>query len=122
MRHFLASVLFILGLSWLICPLAYADKDLGLTMPNYAHKESKHRYRSGKKLSKTVSFFKSKFRSAAHVTSFRAISLPGVKLVHFRNTRPDSDWSGVNISELKGKVYITVLPRLVKKTKQKPRS
>jgi len=48
--------------------------------------------------------------------SFTAISLPGVKMIHFLNHDPSGTWESANVSSIKGKLYIYVIERKPRKS------
>lgn len=92
---------------------ANGPEDLGITLLPSANKIGEHRYTSGRDYEATTKFFKEKFRGLAKVRTYREVSLPNVKYVHYENTNETSAWQGINVYQLKnGQVRIYMLPRL----------
>jgi len=92
---------------------ANGPEDLGITLLPTSSKIGEHRYSSGRDYEATTKFFKEKFRGLAKVRTYREVSLPNVKYVHYENTNETSAWQGINVYQLKnGQVRIYMLPRL----------
>ncbi len=91
---------------------AAAPEELGVTLLPSANRIEPHRYTAGRDWEATTKFFREKFRSAKNVRTFREVSLPNVKYIHYDNTNETSLWQGINVYQLKnGQVRIYVLPR-----------
>lgn len=91
---------------------ANGPDDLGITLLPTASRIEPHRWSSGRDWEATVKFFKEKFRGLKNVRTYREVSLPNVKYVHYENTNPTSAWQGINVYQLKnGQVRIYLLPR-----------
>ena len=91
---------------------ANGPEDLGITLLPTSSKISEHRYTAGRDYEATTKFFREKFRGLAKVRTYREVSLPNVKYVHYENTNETSAWQGINVYQLKnGQVRIYMLPR-----------
>ncbi len=90
---------------------ASAAEHFGMKLPYSAEKVGEHRYKVGMMHHNAVKFFTKKFRGRNDVVHFTALSLPGVKLTHFRSYRSKDPWIGINISRIRTGVYIQFIPR-----------
>ncbi len=105
----LPFVLFIVIGCW--AGHASAAEHLGMRLPHSAVQVGENRYKVSMMHHNAVKFFTKKFRGIKDVVHFTAVSLPGVKLTHFRSYRLKDRWQGINISRIRTGVYIQFIPR-----------
>ena len=111
--HLLLIAALFFGLASSSASAANGPEELGMTLLPTANRIEAHRYTSGRDWEATLKFFREKFRGLKNVRTFRKVSLPNVKYVHYENANPTSAWQGVNVYQTKtGQVRIYVLPRV----------
>jgi hypothetical protein len=69
------------------------------------------RYESRQSYEDTLDYYRRYFRSRGGVRWQSIVNRPEVRAKHLQNLSTGSTWSGINIYEHQGKVYVFVLPR-----------
>jgi len=87
--------------------------DLGVTMPReaVAIDGQPHRFRVGAKFQKTLRYFKRYFARQGGARIYPAVIDQRITAWHIANTKDGRDWEGINISWVRGKVEIYIIPR-----------
>ena len=89
---------------------AGAEYVLGVPMPKKATAEGSNRYWVPGSLKDAVKFFKKRYKRSPHVFQ-DAIEHPKAKVIHIESRDSSTAWSGINVSQYGGKVYVFVVPR-----------
>jgi hypothetical protein len=96
-----------LALLLVAAPAAFADSDLGATLPDNARQVGEHRYKSPSDWEGTMKFYKKVYSPS---TWRNVINQPGVKAVHIPNPSGKGEWLGLNVYEANEEVRIYVVP------------
>jgi len=91
---------------WLFPAFAAAETCQGFKLPNGSSEVSKNRYLISKSWEQTLKFYRRAYGGQSGVKSFKSVSVPGVKSVHYKNLTKKGRWQGANVSRIKGKVYV----------------
>jgi hypothetical protein len=86
---------------------AWAESDLGATLPEYARQVGEHRYKSPNDWEGTMKFYKKVYSPS---TYRNVINQPGVKAIHIPNPSGKGEWLGLNVYEANEEVRIYVVP------------
>ncbi len=88
-----------------------AESQFGFRLPDDAAQVEGNRFKTSKSWTAVKKFYKKAYQAADNVTRFTAVSVPGVKSIHFVNHDPNSRWESANVSSIKGKIFIFVIER-----------
>jgi|GEM_PF-3054859 len=91
--------------------------DMGVTMPKeaVAIEGQPHRYRVGAKFQKTLRYFRRYFARQGGARIYPAVVDRRITAWHIANTKDDRKWEGINISLVRGRVEIYIIPRTTEK-------
>lgn len=111
MRRLVPRLLFTLALlAFVGAPRpAAAEKVYGALLIDGARKVEQGRYRSPKNFERTVRFFRRTYGRTKGVVFRRMATTPKVKGVHIANLRSKRTWEGINVYEVKDRVFIYVI-------------
>jgi len=107
----LKSVLWLFVIiAWLLSSAALAAEDqcMGFRLPSNARKVGENRYFVGQSWDATMKFYKKTYGDSKSIKRETAVSVPGVKVIHYRNLS-GGEWSEANVSQIKGETYIFVM-------------
>jgi len=96
---------------FMLASTAEAASHLGFLLPDRAVAVEGNRFYTPQAWATVMKFYKEAYQSVSSVRRFTAVSIPGVKTIHFVNSNPDSRWESANVSSIKGKIYIFVIER-----------
>lgn len=94
-----------------ISGVAEAKRVHGARIPDEVRPDD-GRYRVMRNWDKTTRFFRQTYRRVSGVLIQRVPAPPRIKVVHIQNTRARRSWDSINLYQVKGKVYVNVLPHI----------
>ena len=109
-RAYIVVLCSIIMIFTLVSPAA-AESHLGFLLPDRATAVEGGRFYTPQAWATVMKFYKTAYQSVNSVRRFTAVSIPGVKTIHFVNSDPHSRWESANVSSIKGKIYIFVIER-----------
>lgn len=90
-----------------VATAAFAESDLGATLPDHARQVGEHRFKAPSDWEGTLKFYKKVYSPS---TYRNVINQPGVKALHIPNPSGKGDWLGLNVYEANDEVRIYVVP------------
>ena len=100
------------GATFSLPAAAQSTRVYGVDIVPWSKKIGDGRFKSGRDFDKTIKFFADNFRGSSRVKWLAETNLPRVKYRHLQNLSTSRVWDGINIYEIKGTVYIYVLPHV----------
>lgn len=98
---------------------ALAEKVYGAVIVDGARRIEPGRYRSPQDYERTLRFFRRVYGRSEGIVFTRMKTTPKVKGTHIANLRDKRTWDGINVYEVRDKVFIYVLKAGERATKKK---
>jgi len=100
-------LLFVL-ITWFSPVQVLADSTChGFKLPRKAEQIETNRYLLDMSFAQAQKFYRRAYAGNSKVKKIIAVTLPGVRAIHYMNLQPKAGkWEGANLSLIKGKVYL----------------